>query len=95
MIYAIQEVMFSYESIGTGRIYGHPSFKLVYASPNLSNVLYVWNRICSGLCDANDLDYPHPFDKVEFCGTSGVFYRITVYPDDVKLEDMDIEWING
>lgn len=95
MIYAIQEVMFTYESVTTGKIYGSPRFKLVYASPDLSKVLRVWDRMCSGLYDANDLDYPHLFDKTEFCGTSGVFYRITAYPDDVTLEDMDIEWING
>lgn len=94
MIYAIQEVMFTYESVTNGKIYGPPRFKLVYASPNLSNVLRVWDHMCSGLCDANDLDYPHPFDKTEFCGTSGVFYRIMVYPDDVKLEDMNIEWVD-
>ena len=95
MIYAIQEVMFTYESVSTGRIYGSPRFKLVYASPNLSHVLRVWDEMCSGLCDANDLDYPHPFDKVEFCGTSGVFYRITAYLDDKKPEDMEIKWIEG
>lgn len=95
MIYTIQEVMFTYESVTTGRIYGNPRFKLVYVSPDLSNVLYVWERMCSGLNDANDLDCPHPFDKAEFCGTSGVFYRIVIYPDNVKLEDMDIEWIDG
>lgn len=94
MIYAIQEVVFTYESVTTGKIYGSPRFKLVYASPILSNVLHVWDRMCSGLCDANDLDYPHPFDKTEFCGTSGMFYRIMVYPDDVKLEEMDIEWVD-
>lgn len=94
MIYAIQEVMFTYESVTNGKIYGPPRFKLVYVSLNLSNVLRVWDQMCSGLCDANDLDYPHPFDKTEFCGTSGVFYRIMVYPDDVKLEDMDIEWVD-
>ena len=95
MIYAIQEVMFTYESVSTGRIYGPPRFRLVCASPNLSHVLHVWDEMCSGLCDANDLDYPHSFDKAEFCGTSGVFYRITAYPDNMTLDDMDIKWIEG
>lgn len=46
MIYAIQEVMFAYESVTTDKIYGHPRFKLVYASHDLSNVLRVWDQMC-------------------------------------------------